>query len=326
MSLNLKKHHSNFSPNNSGFVSGLTFIPGGLDEKMQAEVNNLLEKIKHHLEAGESYYRLTMLLAPEVFAWRASVLRYMQNYHKDILAEAEQPLQFLRKIQEQDEVAKEFSLLFENAIQLEKDIIQQIALNQQKPVTDVMSEGIAEKITENYQLYTRHITSQYQPFQSSFFERLLHSSLAVQVGFHIVYLVYNRNVSLDKNTLQRLVYFICEQLSILLGCELFALNMDALVSYYSLQNDWDGDGANAPTTIALEVAMDWLSATNLGTIALNGGRVNTFPTRNGGIQIDIDCLENPLEIEISPEGELELLQYNQDLDLISRTPLQYLLF
>jgi hypothetical protein len=326
MRLRQKYDKPNFSPNNNGFVGGLTFIPGGLDEKMQVEVNSLLEKITQYVEAGESYDRISMLLAPEVFSWRTSVLNYVQNYRKDILAETEHPLKFLKSIQENDEQAAEIFLLFERAIQLEKDIIQQVALNQQKSVIDVLREGIIENTAENYRAYIYHINTHYKPFQAAFLERLLHSSLAVQVASHLVYLVYKKNIELNNDARERLVEFVSDQLSILLGCEMFALNMDALVSYRSLQTNWDGDGAEAPTEAAIMVGSHWLSEANLGEIALAGGRVNTFPTRNGGIQIDIDCLENPLEIEISPEGKAELLQYNQDLDIVNRTPLQHLPF
>ena len=323
MQLKQKKYNQDFILGNNGFVGGLTFIPGGLNEILQSEFNSLLEKIISSIKAGESYSRMAMILAPEVFAWRTRVLRYLQDYRKDLLAETKNPIHFLRESQENDEQMTILLTLFDTALQLERDIIQQAALNTQKSVPDVLANSIFTNTVIDYHNQIQHITSQYNSLQAWILERLLHSSLAVEFSSYIVYLLHKRKIVADETKRELLVMFVSEQLAQMLGCELLSLNMDALVSFGKLRDNWDDDGAVPPTESAIAAASDWLLHTNLGEIALKGGRVNTFPTRDGGIQIDIDCLDNPFEIEISPEGAMELLEYNHDLDLINRHSLQY---
>lgn len=326
MPLRYKKNSFEFSNQHTDSIGVLTFIRGGLDDAMQQEFETLLAKIQSLVLNGENYHRIALLLAPDVFAWRNRVLQRMQDYHRDIVSESEKTLEFLQRVGSQSEIALEIVSLFKTAITVELDILQQIALNSQIPMQQIVEEGISENIAHDYQSRIEAIHEQHYSLEATFLERLLHSILAAQVGFSIAYLVYERGMEMSNKNQEMLLDFIAEQLSIVLRCEMFALNIDALASFHSLQENWDDNGANAPTTKALESAQDWLNYTNLGKLALNGGRVNTFPTRNGGVQIDIDGLENPLEIEISPDGDMELLAYNQDLDLISRHPLPHLPF
>ncbi len=326
MQLKQSKYSQDFIPGNNGFVGGLTFIPGGLNETLQSEFNGLLEKIIDSIKAGESYSRMAMILAPKVFAWRTRVLRYLQDYRKDLLAETKNPIDFLRESQENDERMTILLTLFDTALQLERDIIQQAALNTQKSVPDILEKSIAAITLEDYHGQMRLITLKYSSFKASFVERLLHSSLAVEIASYIVYLLHKGRITLEEKRRELLVLFISEQLAQMLGYELFLLNMDALLALGKLQKNWDDDGAEPPTSDALAAASDWLQQAKLGELALSGGRVNAFPTRSGGIQIDIDGLERPLEIEISPDGAMELLEYNQNLDLVSRHPLQFLPF
>lgn len=326
MQLRYKKNSFDFSNQHTDSIGVLTFIRGGLDDAMQEEFETLLAKIQHLVSSGENYHRIALLLAPDVFAWRSRVLQRMKDYHHDIVSESEKTLEFLQRIGSYSKIASEIVSLFKTAITVELDVIQQIALNTQIPMQQIVEEGISENITHNYQSRIKAIHEQYNSPEATFLERLLHSILAAQVGFYIAYLVYERGMEMLNKNQEMLLDFIAEQLSIVLRCEMFALNIDALASFHTLQENWDNNGANAPTAKSLETAQEWLSYTNLGELALNGGRVNTFPTRSGGIQIDIDGLENPLEIEISSEGAMELLAYNHNLDLISRHPLPHLPF
>ncbi|MFY7999566.1 MAG: hypothetical protein ACOVSW_13290 [Candidatus Kapaibacteriota bacterium] len=324
MQIRNKKYSLDSNRHHFDSVGELTFIRGGLDETMQQEFEVLLGKVQGLFLKGENYHRIAMLLAPDIFAWRTRILRRMQDYREDVLKEAYKATEFFQNMRRHGEIATEIATFFETARAVERDIIQQVALNMQTSVQEVMQEGFKENIAENYQARIHYIREQYNAAQASFLEALLHSSLAVHIGFCLVFLVYERAMRIDEKSEALLLEFIAGQLSFVLDCEFFALNMDALASYHTLSDNWDGDGANEPTIAALSSAGEWLSQANLGAIGLRGGRINTFPTRNGGIQIDIDGLENPLEIEISPEGKMELLQYNQDLDLVRQSQLQYL--
>lgn len=80
-----------------------------------------------------------------------------------------------------------------------------------------------------------------------------------------------------------------------------------------LNENWDGYGAAAPQSKAIDLAQDFIGLLELLRKASAPGEKALYvsPTRTGGVQIEWEdpCKEH--EIEINPDGSIEFLHYEK---------------
>jgi len=93
---------------------------------------------------------------------------------------------------------------------------------------------------------------------------------------------------------------------------------DRINGFKSLKANWDSYNAEPISKYAIYAAIDLLSSLNKkGYLSFDSGiNVNIFPMRDGGIQFDIDNLDFSIEIEIDIKGDLSLLHFNNNRDIV----------
>lgn len=79
-----------------------------------------------------------------------------------------------------------------------------------------------------------------------------------------------------------------------------------LRSFLTLPADWDSYGAQPVQTAAVEEALVLLQdADFLQLLPAQQPRLAAYPLSNGGVQLDVNGGHWPLEIEVSPDGQIE---------------------
>ncbi len=91
--------------------------------------------------------------------------------------------------------------------------------------------------------------------------------------------------------------------------------------FQQLQNNWDGNNAEAISNVALTIAYRILQQLKIGNISSQGLTINVFPMRDGGIQFEFDSVNICAELEINPEGLMQFLLFNEYGAIISKQPI-----
>ncbi len=92
--------------------------------------------------------------------------------------------------------------------------------------------------------------------------------------------------------------------------------LKAINSFKNLNYNWDGYDAEKTTDTAINIAKKVADK-----IIKNGITIDIcVPMRDGGIQFDMDGYIYDKEIEIHPNGTMNLVVYNKDADIIDSKP------
>ncbi|MEA3495954.1 MAG: hypothetical protein U9R42_07960 [Bacteroidota bacterium] len=94
---------------------------------------------------------------------------------------------------------------------------------------------------------------------------------------------------------------------------------DTIYGFSNLQNDWDTYNANVISQNAIYTAIKTLNHLNSKGQLTSEFAVNIFPMRDGGIQFEFDSENLIAELEISPEGNLTLIHFDDEGNIIGKT-------
>lgn len=86
--------------------------------------------------------------------------------------------------------------------------------------------------------------------------------------------------------------------------------------FSNLQHNWDSYNADAVSKNAIYTAIETLNHLNSKGQLTNGFSVNVFPMRDGGIQFEFDGENMIAELEISLNGELTLIYFDDEGNVI----------
>lgn len=83
-----------------------------------------------------------------------------------------------------------------------------------------------------------------------------------------------------------------------------------------LKPDWDSYQAPPTSPAAIQVGEEFLETLRRQERLNSTLQIHVFPMRDGGIQFEFDLENDACELEISPSGDLTLLTFNEDGDLL----------
>ena len=99
----------------------------------------------------------------------------------------------------------------------------------------------------------------------------------------------------------------------------FLLEREAakLRAFADLTPDWDSYGAAAIAPTAISSALELIQQPLfVRLLPYHKPRLAVFPLRNGGVQLDLNGGKAPIEIEVSPTGELEFTLFGPDDEVV----------
>lgn len=91
---------------------------------------------------------------------------------------------------------------------------------------------------------------------------------------------------------------------------------DTIYGFSNLQRNWDSYDADEISKSAIDKAIETLNHLNSKGKLTNDFTVNVFPMRDGGIQFEFDGENLIAELEISPNGELTLIHFDDEGNII----------
>ena len=87
---------------------------------------------------------------------------------------------------------------------------------------------------------------------------------------------------------------------------------DKIEKFTNLLPNWDSYNADVVSRNAIGTAIETLNHLSSKGQLTNGFTVNIFPMRDGGIQFEFDGENIIAELEISPNGELTLIYFDDE--------------
>ena len=93
---------------------------------------------------------------------------------------------------------------------------------------------------------------------------------------------------------------------------------DKVKGYINLAPNWDSYSADMISFTAIKEALLVIDHLIASDIFSNGIEVNVFPMRDGGIQFEFDAEDLSAELEISPLGEMSLIVYDDEANIIDK--------
>jgi hypothetical protein len=91
---------------------------------------------------------------------------------------------------------------------------------------------------------------------------------------------------------------------------------NTIYGFSNLKKNWDSYNADTITQMAIDTAIDTLNHLHSKGFLTNGFRVNAFPMRDGGVQFEFDGKYICAELEISPNGEVTFILFDNDGDIV----------
>lgn len=93
---------------------------------------------------------------------------------------------------------------------------------------------------------------------------------------------------------------------------------DTIYGFSNLQKNWDSYNADTISQIAINTAIEALNHLHNKGLLANGITVNVFPMRDGGIQFEFDGQYICAELEISPNGEVTFILFDDDGNIVEK--------
>lgn len=93
---------------------------------------------------------------------------------------------------------------------------------------------------------------------------------------------------------------------------------DTIYGFSNLQKNWDSYNADTISQIAIDTAIETLNHLHNKGLLANGITVNVFPMRDGGIQFEFDGQYICAELEISPNGEVTFILFDDDGNIVEK--------
>lgn len=105
------------------------------------------------------------------------------------------------------------------------------------------------------------------------------------------------------------------------GMKYFELN-DKINGFENLPANWDSYNADSISTSAISMGLEVLNYLKREGTLTSGIVVNVFPMRDGGIQFEFEAENLDAELEINPQGDLTLILFNDNGDIILKQPIK----